>query len=98
MPTRSQAIRNLVESANTAAGTTVEISVDAEERLRHGSRHRRSRRRARAVFRRFGAATAAGPVARGLGDRQTDRQHAWGHYRRVDRSGGGAVFTIRFPP
>jgi signal transduction histidine kinase len=100
--TLGRAIRNLVENAltHTAAGTTVEISVDAAGELRvmdRGTGVPSAEREQ--IFRRFWRRDRRRSGSAGLGLAIVKRI-AEMHGATVDvsdRLGGGAVFAIRFP-
>jgi signal transduction histidine kinase len=100
--TLGRAIRNLVENAltHTAAGTTVEISVDAAGELRvmdRGTGVPSAEREQ--IFRRFWRRDRRRAGSAGLGLAIVKRI-AEMHGATVDvsdRPGGGAVFAIRFP-
>jgi signal transduction histidine kinase len=100
--TLGRAIRNLVENAltHTAAGTTVEISVDAAGELRvmdRGTGVPSAEREQ--IFRRFWRRDRRRAGSAGLGLAIVKRI-AEVHGATVDvsdRPGGGAVFGIRFP-
>jgi len=100
--TLGRAIRNLVENAltHTAAGTTVEISVDAVGELRvmdRGTGVPTAEREQ--IFRRFWRRDRRRVGSAGLGLAIVKRI-AEMHGATIDvsdRPGGGAVFAIRFP-
>jgi signal transduction histidine kinase len=100
--TLGRAIRNLVENAltHTAAGTTVEISVDAAGELRVTDRGTGVPSAEREqIFRRFWRRDRRRVGSAGLGLAIVKRI-AEMHGATVDvsdRPGGGAVFAIRFP-